>query len=157
MMTSSNGNIFRFTGPLCGEFTGLRWIPRTKASDAELWCFLWSAPWINTCEAGDMRCYRAQYDVIVMQCTASSLMWLNHFSTELTCFAITEEVAQHLWCLQGHKFTAPIQAELFVFFPFQITSEIMIETPTNRRIPCEGRWTWVWRNNASLLFRLVAI
>ena len=28
---------------LCGEFTGPRWIPRTKASDAELWCFLWSA------------------------------------------------------------------------------------------------------------------
>ena len=44
MMTSSNGNIFRVTGPLCGEFTGLRWIPRTKCSDAELWCFLWSAP-----------------------------------------------------------------------------------------------------------------
>ena len=35
MMTSSNGNIFRVTGHLCGEFTGLRWIPRTKASDAE--------------------------------------------------------------------------------------------------------------------------
>ena len=44
MMTSSNGNIFRVTGPLCGEFTGHRWIPRTKASNAELWCFLWSAP-----------------------------------------------------------------------------------------------------------------
>ena len=43
MMTSSNGNIFRVTGHLCGEFTGLRWIPHTKASDAELWCFLWSA------------------------------------------------------------------------------------------------------------------
>ena len=43
MMTSSNGNIFRVTGPLCGEFTGPRWIPRTKASDAERWCFLWSA------------------------------------------------------------------------------------------------------------------
>ena len=27
-----------------GEFTGDRWIPLTKASDAELWCFLWSAP-----------------------------------------------------------------------------------------------------------------
>ena len=39
MMTSSNGNIFRDTGHLCGEFTGRRWIPRTKASDAELWCF----------------------------------------------------------------------------------------------------------------------
>ena len=43
MMTSSNGNIFRVTGHLCGEFTGPRWIPHTKASDAELWCLLWSA------------------------------------------------------------------------------------------------------------------
>ena len=33
MMTSSNGNIFRVTGPLCGEFTGHRWIPQTKTSD----------------------------------------------------------------------------------------------------------------------------
>ena len=38
-MTSSNENIFCVTGHLCGEFTGHRWIPRTKASDAELWCF----------------------------------------------------------------------------------------------------------------------
>ena len=30
---------FRVTGHLCEEFTGYRWIPRTKASDAELWCF----------------------------------------------------------------------------------------------------------------------
>ena len=44
MMTSSNGNLFRVTGHLCGEFTGLRWIPRTKASDAGLWCFLWHVP-----------------------------------------------------------------------------------------------------------------
>ena len=43
MMTSSNGNIFRVTGHLCGEFTGPRWIPHTKASDTELWCCLWSA------------------------------------------------------------------------------------------------------------------
>ena len=27
MMTSSNGNIFRVTDHLCGEFTGPRWIP----------------------------------------------------------------------------------------------------------------------------------
>ena len=44
MMTSSNGNIFRVTGPLCVEFTGHRCIPFTKASNAELWWFLWSAP-----------------------------------------------------------------------------------------------------------------
>ena len=42
MMTSSNGNIFSATGPLYGEFTGHRWIPLTKASNAELWCFIWS-------------------------------------------------------------------------------------------------------------------
>ena len=34
---------FRVTGPLYGEFPGYRLIPRTKGSDAELWCFLWSA------------------------------------------------------------------------------------------------------------------
>ena len=32
------------TGSLCGEFTGQGWILRTKASDVERWCFLWSAP-----------------------------------------------------------------------------------------------------------------
>ena len=44
MMTQSNGNIFRVTGHLYGEFTGDRWIPLTKANDARLWCFLWSSP-----------------------------------------------------------------------------------------------------------------
>ena len=36
IMTSSNENIFRVTGPLLGEYTGHRWIPLTKASDAEV-------------------------------------------------------------------------------------------------------------------------
>ena len=39
MMTSANGNIFRVTGHLCGQFTGPRWIHRSKASDVELWIF----------------------------------------------------------------------------------------------------------------------
>ena len=43
MVTSSNGNNFRATGLLCREFTGHRWIPLTKASEAALWCFLWPA------------------------------------------------------------------------------------------------------------------
>ena len=34
MMTSSNGNFFRVTGPFCGEFTGHLWISHTKDSDA---------------------------------------------------------------------------------------------------------------------------
>ena len=43
MMPSSNGKIFRVTGPFCVEFTGLGIFPHTKACDAELCCFLWSA------------------------------------------------------------------------------------------------------------------
>ena len=67
-MTSSNGNIFRVTGPLCGEFTGHRCILITKASDAELWYFLWSAPeqMVVLTNAGDLRRRRAHYDVIAM-------------------------------------------------------------------------------------------
>ena len=70
MMTSSNGNLFNVPGLLCGEFTGHRWIPLTTANAAELWCFLWSTPWINgwvnNREAGDLRRHRVHHDVIVM-------------------------------------------------------------------------------------------
>ena len=58
-MTSSNGNIFRVTGPLCREFTGHRGIPLTKANGAELWCFslicVWINDWVNNRDAGDLR------------------------------------------------------------------------------------------------------
>ena len=70
MVTSWNGNIFRITGPLCGEFTGLRWIPHTKASDAELSCFFFIGAllnaWVNTRGAGDFKFYCAHYVVTVM-------------------------------------------------------------------------------------------
>ena len=85
MMTSSNRNIFRVTGHLCGEFTGPRWIPYTKASDAELWCFLWSVSKYTVekknSEAGDLRRYRAHYDVTVMlTCTHVTCSWRNTLS-----------------------------------------------------------------------------
>ena len=70
MMMSSNGSIFHVTDLLCGEFTGHQWKPRTGASDAELWCFLWSEPWINGLvnhdETGDLRRHCAHYDATVM-------------------------------------------------------------------------------------------
>ena len=65
-MTSSNGNIFRVTGPLWGEFTGGRWLPLTKASEVELWCFLWIDGWANNRNAGDLRRHCARYVVTVM-------------------------------------------------------------------------------------------
>ena len=83
MKTSSNGNIFRVTGHLCGEFTGPRWIPHTKASDAELWCFFFICDringWVNNGDAGDLRHNRAHYDVTLMtvsfQC---GTLYTNH-------------------------------------------------------------------------------
>ena len=44
MITSSNGNLFRVTYPLCGEFTGHQWILIIKASVLELWYFIWTGP-----------------------------------------------------------------------------------------------------------------
>ena len=41
MLTWSHVNISPATGPLWRESIGHRWISLTKASDAELWCFLW--------------------------------------------------------------------------------------------------------------------
>ena len=53
--------------PVTGEF------PSQRASDAELWCFLWSSPWmkgwLNNGEADYLRRHCAHYDVILMTTT----------------------------------------------------------------------------------------
>ena len=101
MMTSSNGNIFRVTGPL-GEFTGHRWIPRTKASDADLCFFSLICAWINGCvnnhEAGDLICHRAHYDVIVMG--QACHRWGEHWRIEL---AGRRERLVHSLCTSVHS------------------------------------------------------
>ena len=70
MMTSSNGNIFRVTGHLCGEFTGHGWIPRSKAGKRNFDVFFdlrWINGRANDREAGDLRRHCAHYVVTVMQ------------------------------------------------------------------------------------------
>ena len=58
-----------------------RWIPGTKASDAELWCCFFICAWINDSvnnrEAGDLRRYHAHYDVIVMELLRSMTLVLG--------------------------------------------------------------------------------
>ena len=90
MVTSSNGNIFRVTGHLCGEFTGRRWIPHTKTSDAELWCFF-ICVWINDREADDLRRYRAHYGVTVMQ------SYCFHVESFFSCLGKYVKVLYHNW------------------------------------------------------------
>ena len=80
MMTSSNKNIFRVTGPLCGEFTGEfpSQRPVTRSFDA----FSDLHGWINNREADDLRRYRGHYDVIVMHTEVpiyvSNLHWCHY-------------------------------------------------------------------------------
>ena len=83
MMTSSNGNIFRVTGPLCGEFTGPGEFPTqrpvTRSFDVSLIC-VWINGWVNNREAGDLRRYRGHYD---------RSRWIPHTKAsdaELWCF-----------------------------------------------------------------------
>ena len=69
MMTSSNGNIFRVTGHLCGELTGPGEFPTQRPVTRSLMFTLICARingWVNNREAGDLRRYRAHYDVIVI-------------------------------------------------------------------------------------------
>ena len=65
MMTSSNENICRVTGPLCGEFTGHRWISQHKGQWHGTLMFslicAWINGWVNNREAGDLIRHRAQY------------------------------------------------------------------------------------------------
>ena len=64
MMTSSNGNIFRVTGHLCGEFTG----DKGQWGGALVFPLICARinSWVSNREASDLRRHRAQYDVIVM-------------------------------------------------------------------------------------------
>ena len=92
MMTSSNGNIFRVRGLLCGEFTGPRWQSQWRRALMFPLICVWINGWVNNREAGDLRRYRGHYDVIVMvreggQVPKKGTIWLyrckNKFALDL--------------------------------------------------------------------------
>ena len=69
-MTSSNGNIFRNTGPLRGIHQSQVNSPHKGQWRGALIFSLscaWINGWVNNRDAGDLRRYRAHYDVIVMK------------------------------------------------------------------------------------------
>ena len=105
MITSSNGNVYHVTGPFCGEHTGHWWIPLTKASDAELWCFFicaWTNGWVNNRGAGDLRRNRAHYDVTVMNNhTRESRLWV--YILVLYIFVRIHIIGQACVTVMSHK------------------------------------------------------
>ena len=74
MMTSSNGNIFRDTGPLCRGFTGPGEFPTqrpvTRSFDVTLIC-AWINDWVNNHETG-------HYDVHVIGRDGFIHYWYFH-------------------------------------------------------------------------------
>ena len=91
MMTSPNGNIFRVTGHLCGEFTG-HWWPVNSPHKGQwrgvlmfsLSC-AWINDWVNNREAGGLKRHRAHYDLIVMDINMSSIKWPLSFLHPMIC------------------------------------------------------------------------
>ena len=86
MMTSSNGNIFRVTDHLCGEFTGPGTSspgtsefpaqrPVARSFDGFFFICTWINGWVNNGEAGDLRRYHTHYDVTVMGCNQYDDWW----------------------------------------------------------------------------------
>ena len=81
-----------------------RWIPLTKASDAELWCFpnlicAWINGSVNNRETGDLGRNRAHYDVTVMEqwkftlsanCNVEDHIWATQRSSSMGIFQIRE-------------------------------------------------------------------
>ena len=71
MMTSSNANIIRGTGPLWGEppvtggFPSQRPVTRSWALMFSL-IYAWINGWATNLDAGDLRCHGAHYDVTVI-------------------------------------------------------------------------------------------
>ena len=66
IMTSSNGNIFRLTGPLCQSPVNS---PHKGQRRGDLMFSLicaWITCWVNNREAGDLRRHCAHYDITVM-------------------------------------------------------------------------------------------
>ena len=87
IMTSSNGNIFRVTGRLCGEFTVHR-SPVNSPHNGQwrgalvfsLIC-AWTDGWANNRDACDLRRHRAHYDVTV------TYLWFPQYCC---CFVFNE-------------------------------------------------------------------
>ena len=98
MMTSSNGNIFFFTGPLRVESIGHRVDSPHKGQWRGALMFSLLCAWINACsnnrDPGDLRRHRAQYDVIEM-CVVNFGFWMTVFHVTV-CSTISVNARQYV-------------------------------------------------------------
>ena len=98
--------------PITGEFS------ITKASDTELWCssliYARTRGWVNNRDAGDMRRYRAHYDVTLIKeirNSHSAGMWPAPKKTQTLpfgnqCQSVSEK--NNNWIVPCHKFSGDV-------------------------------------------------
>ena len=106
VLPQNYGNIFRVTVPLWREFTGHRWIPLTKASDVELWCFLWSVPEQTLSKQSKRWWYETSSRSLWRHCNGASIHQRLLYSAEpkswrlMNIFCVYSE--QHFFALSSH-------------------------------------------------------
>ena len=143
----------------------------TKARDAELWCFLWSAPWINAWvnnrEAGDLMRHRAHYDVIVMICVSvvlapfQNITWGVHdMETISTFLALCERTIGHKLISLLARFMGPTWgpsgADMTQVGPMLVPWTLLSGTPHKGPVMWRfdifsmSGWTNCWINNSSV-------
>ena len=91
-MTSSNGSIFRVTGLLCGEFTGLRWIPtqRPVTQSFDIFFHLRLNQQLNKqWRDRSLRRHYVHYDVVVMNKIRSCFCTLEYSTLPYYWHALT--------------------------------------------------------------------
>ena len=77
---------------------------------------VWINDWVNNCEAGDLRRYRANYDVIVMHYTRLKiLIWLD--VTDFDQYdLLNPHINRYKWIIIWYLYTFHIHISMFSYF-----------------------------------------
>ena len=119
-MTSSNGNISRVTGPLCGEVTGE--FPSQRPVTRSFVVFFDLDLNKRLSEVGDLRRHRAHYDVTVMSFTCLRvIVWK---STLFLSHCPTKKLAWLDWLIKGEPILDIALINLLVSFPNAIDNSL---------------------------------
>ena len=118
MMTSSNGNIFRVIGPLCGEFTAHtgQWRGALMFS---IIC-AWTNVWANHRDASELRRHHPHYDVNVLYFQALGLKY--HYNDEVkNTYYYKAMSGQFIWPWPGYPLTPTRLAESLTKHEYTLT------------------------------------
>ena len=111
MITWSNANIFRLTGPLCVEFPGHRWIPRTRTFGVSFDMQpSWLIGWFETPSRSLWRHFNVLYDEWPTYSRSERFyrwFWFVSFWFILHVFDYPTKLFNYIHCdfITGNKYT----------------------------------------------------